>query len=474
MADPAELTANGVNGRTGEPLFGPVTLDAAARAVTGRPEDAEETALVENRADDRRKEVAGHDPNVDDVSDVSQAGWGIVFNGDPARADEVAAIREQLKPLLDLRESQAGAIKADLYQEYSAKRGYRTGNSAVGWMGVNRTGPGTAFPKDMPIHLLVVGSPEEIGFEFQYGLDVQRSVGRIHFDKLEDYGRYARAVVEWEVRNATQEARLSLWGPQNPGDTATALSSKRLIAQLAEELEGHPGWKLEPLVKDAATKKQLSTLIGGPSPPALLFTASHGIGFKLGDALQESDQGALLCQDWNGDKATMGPDKYFAAADLPDSASLNGRMAFLFACYGGGTPQEDDFAHRISPTTSRQIAPKPFVAALPQKLLSNGMLAVAAHVDRAWSYSFQWGRAGTQIRSFEATLRMLMNGDPIGLAFDHMNDRAGELGFYKTALLEDAVSDPAALAANLGMWTAANDARNYIVFGDPATRLKTA
>ena len=37
---------------------------------------------------------------------------------------------------------------------------------------------------------------------------------------------------------------------------------------------------------------------------------------------------------------------YFAGNDISDDAKLAGLMAFFFACYGGGTPQFDDFAHR--------------------------------------------------------------------------------------------------------------------------------
>ena len=99
MTEPAELTANGVNGRTGEYLIAPVSLEQAARGVAGRKEDEDERALVDRRTDDLENQVAGTDPSVT-VSELNQAGWGIIFNANPARADEVSAIRQQLEPPL--------------------------------------------------------------------------------------------------------------------------------------------------------------------------------------------------------------------------------------------------------------------------------------------------------------------------------------------------------------------------------------
>ena len=38
------------------------------------------------------------------------------------------------------------------------------------------------------------------------------------------------------------------------------------------------------------------------------------------------------------------------------------------------------------------------VAGFPQKMLASGALAVVAHIDRAWSYSFQVGRGAPQVQ----------------------------------------------------------------------------
>jgi hypothetical protein len=109
-------------------------------------------------------------------------------------------------------------------------------------------------------------------------------------------------------------------------------------------------WTVEQVLAQEATKSRLSQLLGGPETPALLSTASHGMGFAKGHPRQLAHQGALLCQDWPGPSAwhgqgTIPAEHYFAADDVGEDARLLGLVAFHFACCGAGTPRWDDFAH---------------------------------------------------------------------------------------------------------------------------------
>ena len=457
------VVVNGIDPRTGEYLVAPRPTVEFAEALKAPPSDAEADEAARERQlrldDGLQKTVEGVTED-----DLASAGWGVVFSGRQEDADLVAEQRRLLAPLLDRREAAAG----DLYREYVGAGGVRN-ETGADWLARHSVGPGPADPQDMPFYLLLVGGPEQIPFEFQYRVDLQRAVGRLHFDDMAGYARYSDAVLRSEGGGGPAK-RLALFGPTNRGDRATALSLRRLVEPLQEKLGDKVGWQTTSTTGEHATAAALAALVDDDGP-ALLLTAGHGLGLPLEDPEQRHRQGALVCSGWRGPGNPVRPADVFTAADVRAGADLTGRMAFLFACYGGGTPAADDFGHRVDPKVPRSIAALPFVSALPQALLDRGMLAVMAHVDRAWGYSFGTGRADST-QTFRSTLTRLMNGRRVGAAFDDFNVRTGELAVDLAELLAKVVGgDTTALARYGGIWTSATDARNYVVFGDPAARL---
>ena len=409
-----------------------------------------------------------------DATQLAQAGWGVVFAHD---ADP--AVKEALQPLLALRSAQAGPR----FKVYEGEAGYRPGESKSRFLvrhGADAAGP--ADPQRLPYYLLLVGSPERIPFSFQYQLDVQYATGRLHLDKLEEYAAYARSVVEVETRGLPLARRLSFFGVANPDDPATQLSAQQLVQPLHQAMQKAPhGFQVELIPPGQANRAQLARMLGGAETPALLFTASHGVEFQCGDPRQLRHQGALLCQDWPGPRyhGDFKEDFYFAGEHLSSEASLRGMMVFGFACYGAGTPRMDEFAGPRGAVDGRQaIAPRDFVASLPMRMLGHprgGCLAFIGHVDRAWGYSYTWpeARSKSQTAAFESVLLRLLQGQPVGYALEYFNQRYAELSTVLTDLLQEVSNnldcDPYELAA---LWTANNDARGYVVLGDPAARLR--
>ena len=464
---------NGVNGVTGDYGLPPMSDQQLADVVTG---EADEALLRELAWRAGQKDAMRHLGVGDDVdgNQLDQAGWGVIFTHD-AKPE----IREALSPLLEWRRQQAG----DLYKSYDGPNGFRVGqDSKMKFLRRQGVGPGPVVPSKVPYYLLIVGSPEAVPYRFQTQLDVQYAVGRIDFgDDVEAYHRYAESVVRAESEASSLERRVAFFGTSNDDDEATGQTSQHLIAPLVEYVGQHKsGWQVSSHLGAGACKADLAGLFDGEDAPALLFTACHGMEFPAGDPRQLPHQGALLCQDWPGPKVWSGQgaipqDHYFAGDDLASGTDLTGRVAFFFACYGCGTPQLDDFAKQAFKDHRAQIAPQAFLADLPTRMLGNaggGALAVIGHVERAWGCSFIWPGAGSQTAVFESTLGRLLSGSTVGLALEFFNERYAELSTNLSDDLEEMefgkTPNPYELA---NLWTANNDARGYVILGDPAVRL---
>jgi hypothetical protein len=470
------LTFNGINGATGRYDVAPMTADAFSRIVLGTvPAKPGDKAHLEELKRRRQRDNEAHYAPKEgvDPKKLEETGWGVIFSfgADPA-------VYEALSPLLQLRRQQAG----ERYREYLGPDAYRgatadsLAESKQDFLKRHGAGPGPVDPLIVPYYLLIVGDPESIPFRFQYQLDVQYAVGRIHFESIADYAAYAQTVVAAETGALALPRRAAIFGVANNGDGATRMSHDELAQPLAEWAATQPGWTVDKIVNGDATKARLASLLHSDAP-AFLFTASHGMCYNNGDARQLAQQGALLCQDWPGPsfQETIPDDFFFCGEDVAGDARIFGTIAMHFACFGAGTPQLSDFSTEGPPPA---IAPKSFLGRLPQRLLAHprgGALAVIGHVERAWGCSFHWDRAGSQTEVFKSTIKRLTEGHPVGSALEYFNGRYAELSSYLSSALEDvkfgAAVDPYLLS---GLWTANNDARSYALIGDPAVRLMLA
>lgn len=408
---------------------------------------------------------------------LASAGWAVIYPpGEKPRYEPL------LRDLLDLRRDQAGE---DLFQSITLE----PKETCDYFLKRFRSTAGTIDPEKLPYYLLLVGDPSEISFELQGRLDQSYAVGRLCFDRDEDYRTYAAAVREVEKNPLRKPMRrITLFGARNGDDIATGRTTDRLIAPLAEEIEKrlrlHPGWRLEQIVGPEARRDALADLMTGDDPPDVLFTASHGMVFPMDDPRQKKLQGALLCSDWNGRERPVPRDHYLAAEDLQlKGRPLRGSITFHLACHGGGTPEWDTFA-QAEGQPPRRLTDRPFVAALPKRLLADGgALAVISHADRAWTTSFDWDPEdeNPDPQVFWNTLLPLLHGLPVGFATESLGASYGMFAAntkeHRDRMLSAplgrvplgrAPADPRRAAR---LWRATNDIRGFVLYGDPAVRV---
>ena len=420
-----EFYFNGIDGLTRNALLEPMSAaqivdlvaTAPARALPVIPEDPGAFGLG-----------FGLDP-----TKLEDAGWTLVFAEDAAQD-----VREAMQPLIDHRRSAGATV-----QVLSAKPNEGFGE----FMARHGVYPGEIDPELIGYYLLIVGSPAKIAWEFQHHADIEYAVGRLAFDDAEDYARYVSSLIATETASeAVVDERVTFWGPRH--DRATEQSHDELLTPLCEgepatdrrrarpSLASRLDWASSAYLGADATKANFLAALA--QRPALLLTASHGVGgFAPGSDRQLAEQGALLSADWGG-PGSVGPSDYVSAADISDSLELAGTIAFHFACYGAGTPLRDCFRHREG-REPKQLAASAFVAALPKRLLSHpkgAALAVIGHVDRAWGNSLA-DASGRHIGPFRDTLGHLMTGKPVGYAVKGFNERYAALSNAVASMLQE-------------------------------------
>jgi hypothetical protein len=466
------IVANGISGATGRYAMEPRSLEAMARALKGQSEtEAAPRHVIQRGERLKQRSFTRALPFGVEPHDLTRAGWAIVFH-----ADEAAAVRNAMKPLVEHRRRQVGA------DTRVKELVYRTGETATAWLARHDVSWHNVTPEKVPYYLLWVGSPEQLPFVVTHEIDSDYCVGLLEFSAVDDYARYATSVVDYETAaGAPTSKEVVFFGPRHPFDDATMLSADWLVGPLTNGVGSDPavapqlGFRQRTLVNADATRKALlRELEGATGRPSVIFTASHGMVWPSGDPSQRPAQGAILCQDFPG-FGSVQPSHFVSGADVPDTARLHGLIGFHFACYGGGTPQTDLYAFDLDQAVPA-IAPEPFIAALPRRLLAHprgGALACIAHVERAWGSSITGLAQSPQIRAFQRALATLLVGKPAGIAVQEFNDLSATLSEVLTRLLEQIARKQTVDDVELvSTWTARNDAAGFVLIGDPAVKLR--
>ncbi len=331
----------------------------------------------------------------------------------------------------------------------------------------------------LPSHLLFVGGPDRFPWNAQLWMDTQpdASTGRIDLGASPtgplDWGAcrvYAEKVVRYE-KGAIPVARRALFYSFS-ADDPTKRANDALVAPLREHVAGpdlataHLQESLALLGKAATTEALCKTL--GEERPALVMTASHGVERAKDPAVLFARMGALTDVNCLGDTGAV-----LSADRIPTSPFAPGAVFFAFACFSAGTPQMSTHQFLLS-NTRADIAPRPFVSALPRAMLAHpeGPIAFIGHVDRATSESFA---DEARLDAFRDLFTIaLAGGGTLGAALRPLRAQLGRSSHLLVQSLNPARNKPEDQASLLRSWMRYHDQAGYVLLGDPLLRIGAA
>ena len=332
---------------------------------------------------------------------------------------------------------------------------------------------------EQPHYVLIVGDPQLVPFRFQSILATAAAVGRLDFESIEDLKAYVDKVIRLEsAQEPVVKAETVFFAPDPGPHDPTYFSRHFMAAPLAQDLKNRTGFKIHELFGNDATKSRLQEVLSD-TKPALVYTASHGLGAQNEPfETQKKINGGICCQQTEADSL-------YTAADVPlDKPFLEGAIVFQFACFGYGTPAESDYAHWLG--NPKLNTKQDFVAALPKRLLAHphGPISFVGHLDTAWLHGFDdpatpgisdvWN---PRIEPFKNAVESLLGVQPSGRA---MSPMAARYDLYNAILtnIYDRMQrgklqiTPEFQKKFVNTFITRSDAQNYMILGDPAVRLR--
>ena len=325
----------------------------------------------------------------------------------------------------------------------------------------------------VPWYLLIVGSPREIPWSFQYRLQTDAFVGRLDLDEpgLE---RYVDALLGDWAGSARDSARPLLWSVDHGARDITRLMRKAVAERMRAAFQDG-GFDATLLSDDDASAAALYAALAERSP-AFVLTTSHGATFPLDDSAGLAGQLGLPV-DCNH--------ALLDAVPLLAQWRPSGAIWYAHACCSAGAGKPSEFAGLVEQDSGlgRMLAAVadagPCSAPLPRALLGgeHPLGAFIGHVEPTFDWTLRDPDTGQRmtdslvIDTLYSTLHAVER-PPVGMAMDGYYDAvAGPLLDHL-----DAVEDFNAHVAGAGQRARkakllAMDRLAMVVLGDPTVRL---
>jgi hypothetical protein len=439
-------------------------------------------AALDRNADELRDEAARTsqatvfrgeveaEPTID-LRDPRAAGWTFLVGADDPNRDDIVDVLRPLAEQRGMANPQSPLI-------------FEGGDDWFEWLLVNYS---SLDMNQVPHYVLIVGGPDQVPFHFQAFLDTAAAVGRLDLS-LNDLRAYVDKLIRLEKADDPVARQQAVFfapdaGLRQDGTYDATYFSRRYLAMPLIDRVMAQGFDVHPMLGEEAEKAALMEALSGATP-ALVFTASHGLGAPDQPLdVQKHVNGAICCQRTGREGSTA--DWLFMGDDVPaDEPFLEGSVFFQFACFGYGTPAESDFMHWLGGVEMNGQAD--FVAALPKRLLANprGPVAFIGHVDTAWLHGFDDPDSphliepyDMRIAPFAQALNKLLRVEPVGRAMEDMNQRytvtnAQLTGAWDRLQRGRIQATPEFWSRVASTFITRSDAQNYLVFGDPAARLR--
>ncbi|HSR70592.1 MAG TPA: hypothetical protein VLU25_21880 [Acidobacteriota bacterium] len=440
-SQPGSIGVNGLEWDSGAPWRPPLSVQQFTQLIERFPSTADACLSL-----------------ADDGEDLAQTGWGVVYG--PEVGDEV---REALRPLLQLRRNQADS-RQRLYAELQLKEDEDAGaflkrlDCDGQWID----------PQLVPGYLLLVGDCRQIPFPVQTSFPLAYNVGRLPLSSAEEYAAYAQAAVDNELSRQLRPRRVALAG-SNGGNSGRLVPPVEDLMEAVERaiIRARPSWDAMTLTQGLTTQERLSRLLSGTSEtPSLLLASGRGVCSVSEGA---SDLlGALVCCDYVDGK--LGLEHVFDQGKVPEEAPLNGLLILLQGSFTAGRP-----AHPLLDQMLERPPADALDAALPRRLLGHragAALAVVGHCENSWLHLAARSRPDEWAESMTDLLQALLGRQRVGAALQQYRRHCCRLA---KVLEEDSGTDSEEGRQRLiEAWALRQEARNWILMGDPASRLPVA
>ena len=121
-----------------------------------------------------------------------------------------------------------------------------------------------------PEFILILGGPEQVPFALQSFLHNVASVGRVAPERIEELQAYVDKVLRLERASTPTVDREVLFFSTDDGvKDPTYFSREYMVKPLAESVANLPGYRVEVLQRDEATKSKLAGALRAAAAPPL-------------------------------------------------------------------------------------------------------------------------------------------------------------------------------------------------------------